>query len=165
MWAAKIGEPPSRPEGGEKAVDGTVAAVALVQRPLAGCDVDEHHPVLGQERGQRDHRQDLGEHLEHVDVRPAGVKFSDEPLENRSRVIKCCLADADNVAPPIGRPVHPVSKVAFSEEGVCINDDGMNLGGDLLEQGLSRQQGRPEPGAWRSRASALSNNDHRGEWR
>ena len=94
-----------RPEGGKEAIDRAVAAVTFVERPLASGVVDERHPVLAQVVGERDHSQDLGQDLEHIDVRPAGVELANEPLRDRPRIIPHCVADADDVAPAVGRPV------------------------------------------------------------
>ena len=80
--------------------------------------------------GEGDHRQDLGEDLEHVNVRPPGVELSHEPGWHRSGVVPSCVAHSDDVAPPVGTSVrvchrgvgwHPsclMSKLALQEESV-----------------------------------------------
>ena len=82
------------PEGGEDAVDTWVAAIRLVERPLAGGIVDEGHPVLAQVL-----RQDLGKDLQHVNIRPPGVELAYE------RVIPGGVPCPDDIAPTIGAPV------------------------------------------------------------
>ena len=59
---------------------------------------DEGHPVLAQVLGEGDHRQDLGEDLQHVDVRSPGVEFSHEP----TGIIPGGVARPDDIAPTIG---------------------------------------------------------------
>ena len=93
------------PEGGEDAIDTWVAAIPLVQRPLAGGIVDEGHPVLAQVLGEGDHRQDLGKDLQHVNIRPPGIELAYEPGRHRAGVIPGGVPGPDDVAPTIGAPV------------------------------------------------------------
>ena len=89
------------PEGGEDAIDAWVAAITFIQRPLAGGIVDEGHPVLAQVCGEGDHRQDLGQDLQHVDVCTPGIELAYEPAGTEPRGV----LRADDVAPTIGAPV------------------------------------------------------------
>ena len=105
------------PEGGE--------------HPLAGGIVDEGHPVLAQVLGEGDHRQDLGQDLQHVDIRPPGIELAYEPGRHRAGVIPGVVPGPDDVAPTIGAPVrhwgarrHParlVAELALQEEGVGVD--------------------------------------------
>ena len=130
-----------RPKGGQETIHGAVAAIAFVERPLAGGVVDEGHPVIGQDSGQRNHRQDLGEDLEHVDVRPASVELADEPVGDGAVVVLDGVAHADDVAPAIGRSVGAghggigrdpsclMHELTLQEEGVRIDNAANRPGG------------------------------------
>ena len=130
-----------RPKGRDHAVDRRVLAVALRQRRLASRVVDERHNGRRHQLGEGGEGDDLGEHLEHIDVRPACGEQLDKPRRHNTMVVEDPVADPQYVSPSIcgalvRRRVHAVwhvsclvSPLAVSEKGVGVEHGHVQLGG------------------------------------